>query len=157
MIEHQEFLSFVLGGDEYAVPILDVREVRGWCEIRKVPNSPRYLLGVLEIRGEYVPIVDLRMRFSLEPAQISATTVVIVLNDSCGQPLGIIVDAVSEVYDISAEAIKPAPKLSVNVDESYIRGIVSIDNKHLILINLEALFDVAALNKTSATEALCER
>ncbi|SDG82699.1 purine-binding chemotaxis protein CheW [Vibrio xiamenensis] len=157
MIERQEFLSFVLGGDEYAVPILDVREVRGWSEIRKVPNSPRYMLGVLEIRGEYVPIVDLRMRFSLEPAQIGATTVVIVLNDSCGQPLGVIVDAVSEVYDIRSEAIKPAPALSVNIDESYIRGIVSIDNKHLILIHLEALFDVAALNKTSAKEALCER
>ncbi len=157
MMEHQEFLSFVLNNDEYAVPILDVREVRGWSDIRHVPNSPKFLLGVLEIRGEYVPIVDLRMRFGLQPAQISATTVVIVLNDTDKQPLGIIVDAVSEVYDLSIDSIKPAPKMSTSVEDSYIRGIVAIDKKHLILINLEALFDVAELNKTSTQEALCER
>ena len=70
MIIPQEFLSFVLGDDEYGVPILDVREVRGWSSVREVPNSPDYMLGVLEIRGEYVPIVDLRSRFGLPPAQI---------------------------------------------------------------------------------------
>ncbi|MFB9135523.1 chemotaxis protein CheW [Vibrio sp. AK197] len=157
MESRQEFLSFVLDGDEYAVPILDVREVRGWSDVRQVPNSPDYLMGVLEIRGEYVPIVDLRMRFSLPPATINATTVVIVLNDAEQNPLGIIVDAVSQVYDLQVDSIKPAPKISVNVDHAYVRGIVGIDQKHLILINLEALFDVALLNKTSQTEALCER
>ena len=87
----QEFLSFILEEEEYGVPILDVREVRGWSEVREVPNSPEYLLGVLEIRGEYIPIVDLRMRFNLTPAAIGATTVVIVLNDAEKHPLGIIV------------------------------------------------------------------
>jgi len=77
----EEYLSFILEDEEYAVPILDVREVRGWSEVRSVPNSPNYLKGVLEIRGEYVPIVDLRMRFNLTPSVINHTTVVIVLND----------------------------------------------------------------------------
>ncbi|MGF1741999.1 chemotaxis protein CheW [Vibrio profundum] len=148
----QEFLSFVLDQEEYGVPILDVREVRGWSEVRQVPNSPEYLLGVLEIRGEYIPIVDLRMRFNLEPASIGPTTVVIVLNDAESHPLGIIVDGVAEVYNLSKEEIRPAPHMSVTVDESYIKGIASVTSGHLILINLEALFDVAELNKTSAEE-----
>ncbi|GLT16880.1 purine-binding chemotaxis protein CheW [Vibrio zhanjiangensis] len=145
MIMPQEFLSFVLGEDEYGVPILDVREVRGWGAVREVPNSPSYMLGVLEIRGEYVPIVDLRARFGLPPAEIGATTVVIVLNDAQMHPLGIIVDGVSEVYPLTDEQIKPAPRVSHSVDHSYIRGIASVENGHLILIKLEALFDVAEL------------
>lgn len=150
----QEFLSFILEEEEYGVPILDVREVRGWSEVREVPNSPEYLLGVLEIRGEYIPIVDLRMRFNLTPAAIGATTVVIVLNDAEKHPLGIIVDGVAEVYNLSVEEIKPAPHMSVTVDESYIKGIASVESGHLILINLEALFDVGELNKTSVEEVI---
>ncbi|MBU2899283.1 chemotaxis protein CheW [Vibrio hepatarius] len=152
MIMPQEFLSFILGEDEYGVPILDVREVRGWGAVREVPNSPSYMLGVLEIRGEYVPIVDLRSRFGLPPAEISATTVVIVLNDAQMHPLGIIVDGVSEVYPLTDEQIKPAPHVSRSVDHSFIRGIASVENGHLILIKLEALFDVAELAELDQKE-----
>ncbi|WP_394246600.1 chemotaxis protein CheW [Vibrio profundi] len=150
----EEYLSFILENEEYAVPILDVREVRGWNQVRSVPNSPEYLLGVLEIRGEYVPIVDLRMRFNLTPAVINATTVVIVLNDANKHPLGIIVDAVAEVYALEPTAIKPAPHMSLTLDESYIKGIASEANGHLIIINLEALFDVQELTNSSVEEAL---
>ncbi|MCG9751072.1 chemotaxis protein CheW [Vibrio brasiliensis] len=145
MIATQEFLSFLLEGEEYGVPILDVREVRGWNTVREVPNSPAYMKGVLEIRGEYVPIVDLRMRFGLAPATISVTTVVIVLNDAQHQPLGIIVDGVSEVYPLTEEQIKPSPYVSSDVDHRYVRGIASVSNGHLVLINLDALFDAAEL------------
>ncbi|MCZ4292998.1 chemotaxis protein CheW [Vibrio sinaloensis] len=145
MIATQEFLSFVLEGEEYGVPILDVREVRGWSTVREVPNSPAYMKGVLEIRGEYVPIVDLRMRFGLTPATIGVTTVVIVLNDTHKHPLGIIVDGVSEVYPLTEEQIKPSPHVSSDVDHSYVRGIASVSNGHLVLINLDALFDAAEL------------
>lgn len=150
----QEFLSFMLAEEEYAVPILEVREVRGWSEVRSVPNSPNYLVGVLEIRGEYVPIVDLRMRFSLQPASIGATTVVIVLNDAEKHPLGIIVDAVAEVYALQRSEIKDAPHMSISVDQSYIKGIASAENGHLIIINLEALFDVKELKPSSVEEVL---
>ncbi|MEZ9232156.1 chemotaxis protein CheW [Vibrio amylolyticus] len=152
-MEKQEFLSFVLEDEEYGVPILDVREVRGWNAVREVPNSPDYLHGLLDIRGEYVPIVDLRMRFNLPPAVICSTTVVIVLNDANKHPLGVIVDAVSEVYELSDEEIKPAPHVSVTVDQSYIKGIAAVESGHLILIKLEALFDIKELNNTSVEEA----
>lgn len=150
----EEYLSFILDKEEYAVPILDVREVRGWSEVRSVPNSPQFLLGVLEIRGEYVPIVDLRMRFNLTPAVINATTVVIVLNDASKRPLGIIVDAVAEVYALEQTAIKPAPHISLELDDSYIKGIASGADGHLIIINLEALFDVNELTNSSVEEVL---
>ncbi|SON52239.1 chemotaxis protein CheW [Vibrio tapetis] len=150
----QEYLSFILDSEEYAVPILDVREVRGWSNIRTVPNSPDFLHGVLEIRGEYVAIVDLRKRFGLEPAVINATTVVIVLNDGHAQPLGIIVDAVSEVYALNEEDIKPAPKMSLTFKEAFIVGIASANQTHVILINLEALFDVTELNQLTEEKAL---
>ncbi|WP_394143572.1 chemotaxis protein CheW [Vibrio atypicus] len=145
MMLTEEFLSFVIADDEYGVPILDVREVRGWSPVREIPNSPDYMKGVLEIRGEYVPIVDLRMRFGLDPAVVGATTVVIVLNDAEKQPLGIIVDGVSEVYPLSEEQIKPPPHVSAEIDHSYVRGIASVPAGHLILIHLEALFDVSQL------------
>ncbi|MFW7526599.1 chemotaxis protein CheW [Vibrio ostreicida] len=152
MIMPQEFLSFLLGDEEYGVPILDVREVRGWSAVREVPNSPDFMLGLLEIRGEYVPIVDIRARFGLSLAEIGATTVVIVLNNAQMQPLGIIVDGVSEVYPLTDEQIKPAPHVSDSVDHSYIRGIASVENGHLILIKLEALFDVSELAVPDQTE-----
>ncbi|XAW88480.1 chemotaxis protein CheW [Vibrio sp. CDRSL-10 TSBA] len=150
----QEFLSFILAQDEYGVPILDVREVRGWSEVRSVPNGPDYLLGVLDIRGEYVPIVDLRRRFNLEPACISATTVVIVLNDCAKQPLGLIVDGVAEVYELSQQQIKPAPGLSCSQPQPFIKGIASVKSGHLILIDVEALFDVSKLQHHSVEAAI---
>ncbi|RTZ17917.1 purine-binding chemotaxis protein CheW [Vibrio aquaticus] len=152
MIITQEFLSFVLENEEYGVPILDVREVRGWSAVREIPNSPDYMKGVLEIRGEYIPIVDLRMRFGLSPADIGATTVVIVLNDGQSNPLGIIVDGVSEVYPLSEEQIKAPPTVSNEVKQDYVRGIASVTNGHLILIDLEALFDISELSVPNQVE-----
>lgn len=149
----QEYLSFVVDDDEYGVPILDVREVRGWSEVRKVPNAPDYFVGVLEIRGEYVPVADLRVRFNLPPSEISNTTVVVVLNDVQHNPLGIIVDAVAEVYALDEGEIKPPPQ-TMKMEQRYIKGLAATSNGHLIIINLEALFDVAELTRTTVEEAL---
>lgn len=135
----REFLSFILDDEEYAVPILDVREVRGWSDVRPIPRAPEYLLGVWEIRGEYIPIVDLRRRFDLSAATISVTTVVIILNDAQRNPLGIIVDAVSEVYALNEENIKGVSK-SVPISDRYIQGITQTENGHLIIIDIPSLF-----------------
>lgn len=153
MRETQEFLSFLLDEEEYGVPILDVREVRGWSPIRAVPNSPDYLNGVLEIRGEYVPIVDLRMRFNLSPAVIGATTVVIVLNDTHAQPIGLIVDGVAEVYSLTQDQIKKAPSMTATANHAFVQGIASVESGHLILIELESLFDVNRIHQLSAASA----
>ncbi len=152
-MQQQEFLSFIVEDDEYGVPILDVREVRGWSSVRSVPNVPSYVVGLLEIRGEYVPIVDLKQRFGLSPSVLSATTVVVVLNDKDHHPLGLIVDAVAEVYVLEEQEIKPAPA-TLDIDSAYIKGLAPTDNGHLIIINLEALFQTQALHGIASEEAL---
>lgn len=153
-MKEQEYLSFMLEQEEYAVPILLVREVRGWTPVRSVPNSPPFVVGVLEIRGEYVPIVDLRARFNLSNTEIAPTTVVIVLNNSQHQPFGIIVDAVSEVYALTSQAIKSIPTISAAMDDRFIEGIAPGQSGHLIIINLEALFDMQELSPLSVQQAL---
>ncbi|MBV7297851.1 chemotaxis protein CheW [Enterovibrio paralichthyis] len=153
--EVMEYLSFLIEDEEYGLNILDVKEVRGWSDVRKLPNSASYLLGVLELRGEYIPIVDLRQRFNMSPSVLGKTTVVVIVKNGSGQSLGIIVDAVAEVYQLSAKQIKSAPGY-VKVDERFIEGIASIDGKHVVLIHLENLFDFDELQEVAQPDLLNE-
>ncbi|PKF50068.1 chemotaxis protein CheW [Enterovibrio nigricans] len=153
--EIKEFLSFLIDGEEYGVNILDVKEVRGWSDVRKLPNSESHLLGVLELRGEYIPIVDLRQRFNMDAATLSKTTVVVIVRNESGQSLGIIVDAVAEVYQLSTAQIKAAPGY-VKIDERFIEGIASVDSKHVVLIKLERLFDFDELHEVAQPDLVSE-
>lgn len=145
----KEYLTFLINGEEYGVDILTVREVRGWSEVRAIPNMPAYLLGVLELRGEYIPIVDLRQRFQMSPAILSGTTVVVILKNEAEQSLGIIVDGVSEVYPLSPEQIKPAPAFGEPARQGFISGIVSVNQQHVVLLAIERLFDFELLEELS--------
>ncbi len=150
-----EYLGFTLEGEEYGIDILAVREVRGWTDVRQLPESPDYLLGVLDLRGEYVPVVDLRRCFSMPAADIGPTTVLIIVRNADGQSLGIIVDAVSEVYEMEAGQIKPPPEV-VKFDRRYIEGITEVSGKHVVLIRLEQLFDFTALTMAVSAETVSE-
>ncbi|WP_407331403.1 chemotaxis protein CheW [Enterovibrio sp. 27052020O] len=153
--EVMEYLSFLIDDEEYGLNILDVKEVRGWSDIRKLPNSESYLLGVLELRGEYIPIIDLRQRFNMAPSVLSKTTVVVIVRNAKGQSLGIIVDAVAEVYQLSASQIKAAPSF-VKIDERFIEGIASVSGKHVVLIQLERLFDFDVLHEVTQPDLVSE-
>ncbi|WP_028023036.1 chemotaxis protein CheW [Enterovibrio calviensis] len=153
--EVMEYLSFLIDDEEYGLNILDVKEVRGWSEIRKLPNSESYLLGVLELRGEYIPIIDLRQRFNMSPSVLSKTTVVVIVRNEQGQSLGIIVDAVAEVYQLSASQIKTAPSF-VKIDERFIEGIASVSGNHVVLIQLERLFDFDVLHEVTQPDLVSE-
>ncbi|GAA5644663.1 MULTISPECIES: chemotaxis protein CheW [Vibrio] len=144
--DSKEYLSFVIEEEEYAIDILDVREVRGWTHIRALPNSPSYILGVLELRGEYIPIIDLRQKFGFEPSQISDLTVVILLKFNSSS-LGIIVDAVADVYPLTQEQVQPPPLGGEHPRYRYIKGIANINNKHIILVKLEKFFDLQELDQ----------
>lgn len=150
----REFLSFILDGEEYGIPILEVREVRGWSPVRVLPNAPPFILGLLDIRGEYIPIVDLKNRLGLVPVEINATTVVVVINTANQQPLGLIVDAVAEVYALSEQEIKAAPSISTVIGSQYVKGIAPIKSRHLVLIDIDALFDVDALRLGTIAESI---
>ena len=137
-----EYLTFRLGGEEYGIDILRVQEIRSFEEPTRLANAAGFLLGVINLRGVIVPIVDLRVKFGCMDTAINAMTVVIVLNVK-GRILGAVVDAVSDVMELAQEAVRPAPSMSTAVDTSYITGIANTNDRMLILIDIESLMSSA--------------
>lgn len=139
-----QFLTFILAGEEYGVDILRVQEIKGWEKATKMPNTPPYIKGVINLRGAIVPIVDLRKRFDLENVEYGKTTVVIVLKvvGATGErTLGFVVDAVSEVYNVSSENMKPAPEFGGSISIDYIKGLATVGEKMVILLDIDHLLD----------------
>jgi purine-binding chemotaxis protein CheW len=137
-----EFLTFRLGAEEYGIDILRVQEIRSYEQPTRIANSPEFIKGVVNLRGVIVPIVDLRLKFACPSADYNSFTVVIVLNVK-GRVVGAVVDSVSDVLELTSQAIKPAPEMAAAIDTSFITGIGSIktDNhdRMLILMDIEAL------------------
>ena len=145
----RQVLTFSLGKEVYGVDILRVKEIRGWSPVTRLPQSPEAMLGVLNLRGLIVPVLDLRLRFALKSAEFTPATVIIVLSlrTATGvQECGIVVDNVNDVVDIANDGIKPAPSMSGHVSQ-YIEGIATHDEQMLILLNAESL----AANHLSST------
>lgn len=139
-----QFLTFMLAGEEYGVDILRVQEIKGWESSTEIPNTPDYIQGVMNLRGTIVPIVDLRSRFDLEQVEYSNTTVVIVLktmSNESERTIGFIVDAVSDVYNLSEEQLKPSPDFGSAVSTEFVRGLATVDEKMLILLDIDHLID----------------
>lgn len=138
----RQMLTFRLGEEGYGVDILRVKEIRGWSPVTRIPQSRAHVLGVLNLRGSIVPIIDLRVRFSLEKAEFTPLTVIIVLSITSGsssRECGLVVDSVSDVLDISADAMRPAPNLSGSVDAEFIHGLANVDGRMMILLNVDEL------------------
>jgi len=134
----REYLTFRLGAEEYALDILKVQEIRNYEAATAIANAPKHVRGVVNLRGVIVPIVDLRMLLGLPHADYTAFTVVIVLNLG-KRTVGVVVDAVSDVTELLAEQIRPAPDFSGAVDTRYVMGLGTIDNRMLILADIERL------------------
>ncbi|HKU89413.1 MAG TPA: chemotaxis protein CheW [Steroidobacteraceae bacterium] len=137
-----QYLTFVCAGEEYGVEILCVQEIKGWENVTRVPYTPDYLLGVMNLRGVIVPVIDLRVRFRLPARAMDSSTVVIVVRvqSSHGEKTaGIVVDAVSEVYSVAPENIKPAPSLGTSADGACVRGLATVDDKMVMLLDMNRL------------------
>ena len=146
-----EYLSFTLGQEQYGVDILKVQEIRGYDQVTRVPDAPDYIKGVINLRGTIVPVIDLRLKLRLENAGYDAFTVMIVLNVE-QRVVGIVVDSVSDVIELSAEQIRPTPEFGAAVDTRFINGIGTQDERMLILLDIETLLDTAELVDTRRTE-----
>ncbi|SUE24526.1 Chemotaxis protein CheW [Ralstonia mannitolilytica] len=144
----EEYLAFTLGREEYGIDILKVQEIRGYETVTRIANAPDFIKGVINLRGIIVPIVDLRIKFQLERVEYNQYTVVIILNLK-DRVVGIVVDGVSDVLTLQSQQIKPAPEFSGALDTEYIRGLGSIDERMLILVDIERLL-------MSADMALCD-
>ncbi|WP_370889543.1 chemotaxis protein CheW [Caballeronia sp. RCC_10] len=133
-----EFLIFSLGQEQYGIDILKVQELRGYDAVTRVANAPVFIKGVINLRGVIVPIADMRLKFELESAVYDDQTVVVVLNVA-GRVVGIVVDGVSDVQTLTPEQIRPAPGFNSTVNTDYITGIGTIDDRMLILMDIEKL------------------
>lgn len=146
-----QFLTFMLGDEEYGVDILRVQEIKGWEQATAIPNTPDYIKGVMNLRGTVVPIVDLRRRFALPSAEYLPTTVVIVVKvegDLSTRTMGFVVDAVSDVYNVSPENLQPPPDFGVRVDTAFIRGLAMVGEKMVILLDFDRLIGLDAVFST---------
>lgn len=138
----EQYLTFILNNEEYGVDILRVQEIKGWDHATPIPNTPAYVRGVINLRGTVVPIIDLRARFGMAPAAYGPTTVVIVLKVMSGassRTMGIVVDAVSEVYNVTQQDMKPAPEFGGSVRIDFVKGLATVDKKMVIILAIDAL------------------
>jgi purine-binding chemotaxis protein CheW len=133
-----EFLTFILGSEEYGVEILKVQEIRSYEAVTKIANTPDFIKGVINLRGSIVPIIDLRMRFKLAHAEYNDSTVVIILNLS-NRTIGLVVDGVSDVIQLKSSQISPVPELVSSIDTKYLLGLGTADERMLILVDIEQL------------------
>ena len=136
--ESREFLSFVLGEEHYALDIMSVKEIRGYESVTKIANAPSFIKGVINLRGDIVPIVDLRLKFEVGEANYNEFTIVIMLN-VLDRIVGIVVDGVSDVIRLADEEIRPPPEFGVAFDSRYLLGLVPIEDHMVILVNIESL------------------
>ena len=137
-----EFLTFRLGAEEYGIDILKVQEIRSYEQPTRIANAPSFIKGVVNLRGVIVPIVDLRTKLGCDSVEYNSFTVVIVLNVK-GRVVGAVVDSVSDVLELSRDAIKAAPEMNSAVDTSFITGIGSVNDRMLILMDIEGLMTSA--------------
>ncbi len=137
-VETVQQLTFTLADEEYGVDILVVREIRGWSRVTRIPQAPDYVLGVLNLRGAIVPVMDLRLRFGLTRESYGDTTVMIIV-DIGGRLFGIVVDAVSDVIDVDPQAIKPVPDMGAVVDTRYLQGLATWQERMVMLLDVEKL------------------
>lgn len=145
-----QYLTFLLAGEEYGVDILRVQEIKGWDAVTQIPNTPKYIRGVINLRGTIVPIIDLRLRFNMQQLEYGPTTVVIVLRvegNNSSRIMGIVVDGVSDVYNVPTDEIKPAPDFGGGIDTAFLHGLATVNEKMVIILDIDHMLNSAELAK----------
>lgn len=143
-----QFLTFRLENEEYGLEILRVQEIKGYSKITPLPNTPPEVKGVMNLRGAVVPIIDLRARFGLREAEYTRFTVIIVVTVGV-KVVGLVVDAVSDVLNVGAQEVVPAPDLGAGVDTTFMTGMARSGERLVTLLNIDKL-----VGRESPTAAL---
>lgn len=136
-----QLITVTIGDEEYGVDIMEVREIKAWTDTTALPNTPRFVRGVINLRGAVLPIYDLRARFGLgltEPSKLHVVVIVAVEEKS----IGILVDAVSDILIISKEDVRPVPEMERSIDEAYLSGLVTVEGRMVALLAVEKLFEL---------------
>lgn len=150
--EVQQFLAFTLGQEEYGLDLLQVQELREYEKVTQIANAPAFLKGVVNLRGIIVPIMDMRIKLGFENVIYNELTVVIILNIR-GRTVGMVVDSVSDVINLSPEHLKPAPEMGTAVGTDYLIGLGTIDDRMIILVDIDSMMsssEIGLLDKAVA-------
>ena len=135
--EGDQYLTFTLGDEEFGVDILRVQEIKGWEGATPIPNTPHYVKGVINLRGTIVPVIDMRERFGMATLEYSQFTVVVMVRVLAGNKeriMGLIVDALSEVYTFQPDQIRPAPEFGTTIRTDFIRGLATVDDTRMVIV-----------------------
>jgi purine-binding chemotaxis protein CheW len=146
--EAREVLVFVLGGEEYAVDILKVQEIRGYEKVTPIPSAPAYLKGVVNLRGIIVPVIDMRIKFGMAEPRYDSFTVVIILRVT-GRVIGVVVDGVSDVVRLAPADVKAAPSLGSIVDSGFLAGLATQGERMILLLEIEKFLSSGEINLVS--------
>lgn len=143
-MEEQEYLTFMLDGEEFGVDILCVQEIRVLTAVTELPNKPHYLKGVINLRGVIIPIVDLRERFGKQGLSYDEQTVIIILkspNPADNMVVGLVVDRVAEVYKVNRDSVSAAPSFGSAIDNTFLAGLAKVEEKLILLLDMNNLLD----------------
>ncbi len=151
-----KFLTFFLAGEEYGIEILKVHEIIGMMPITSVPRTPRFIRGVINLRGKVIPIVDLRLKFGMASKEQTEETCIIVVLVR-GIEMGVVVDKVSEVLDIAAKDVENTPSFGADVNTDYILGIGKSQGKVKILLNIDQVLAASEVVNIGATQEVSEQ
>jgi purine-binding chemotaxis protein CheW len=133
-----ELIAFRLGGQEFCVDIMSVRDIRGWTQTTPLPHSPDYVKGVINLRGSVLPVIDLAARLGFAPTEPTARHVIIV-TQVANQSVGLLVEAVSDILTIGADAIQPTPDVASDLARLFMRGVLAIEGRMISLISLDCV------------------
>lgn len=150
VVQSGKFLTFALGNEEYGIPIQSVKEIIGIMDITVVPKMPVFMKGVINLRGKIVPVIDLRLKFSLEELAYSQRTCIIVVEivgeDLSNRLMGVVVDTVSEVVNIQSADIEEPPVFEKSTDISFITGMGKVKGKVVMLLDIAKVLDTNDIN-----------
>lgn len=149
--EPSQFLTFVVGDENYAIDIASVQEIKGYSAITAIPNAPPYVRGVMNLRGTVIPVVDLRTRFGMPAPTYTKFTVIIVVN--VGERIyGLVVDAVSDVLDLAGHALEPPPTLGTALDTSFMTGIARSGDRLITVLQVDRTLGVGDAATSGASQ-----
>ena len=151
----EQYLTFLLGGKDYGLDILNIKEIIEYGELTEVPMTPAFITGVINLRGSVVPVIDLSERFSGEPTKYTKRTSIIILevkNKDLKIEIGVTVDMVNEVLDIHASEIEPSPTLGEQINTNFISGMAKVDGKFLILLDVENVLSIDELSAVGSIQ-----
>jgi purine-binding chemotaxis protein CheW len=136
----EQFLTFTIGEEEYGIDIMTVREIKAYTNPTRLPNTPSYLLGVLNLRGAIIPILDVKNLFGLDSTEKSENKVIIFLTID-QKTVGILVDTVSDIINFNKADIKPAPRMEEGLKDEFLDGLVTIGERMVVLLNIKKLIE----------------